>query len=112
MATVVITSMGTVADSYISRYGMSKKELRTLLYDRQNGACPLCGFPLGPDFLNGQSVDTDHKIPRSKGGTNSDHNLAATHRRCNARRGDSCSCDVYGPDYCCDIRCERSAHVE
>jgi 5-methylcytosine-specific restriction endonuclease McrA len=41
--------------------------------------CEVCGELIRP----GQPWDLDHRIPRSKGGTNHPANLRPLHRRCN-----------------------------
>jgi hypothetical protein len=53
-------------------------------YLSQDGRCSLCGNPLAWGEAN-----LDHILPVSKGGGNHLRNLAATHVRCNAARGDN-----------------------
>ena len=50
------------------------------LWIEQQGVCPLClrAMPFDSD-----SVDVDHKVPKSKGGGEEMSNLQAVHTRCN-----------------------------
>ena len=54
-----------------------------LSYRKQRGRCMYCGRKVA-------LVDTDieHKIPRSRGGTDRESNLQITCGRCNRRKGD------------------------
>jgi 5-methylcytosine-specific restriction endonuclease McrA len=45
--------------------------------------CGICGQPLDST----DTIETDHIIPRSHGGSSDAPNLRAVHRRCNLRRG-------------------------
>lgn len=52
---------------------------------RTNPVCSECGKPIDatkPQY-HPESLELDHIIPYSKGGTNAPNNLTATHRRCN-----------------------------
>lgn len=54
------------------------KRVRKIIYDREEGICPICGKP-----LHEYAYNIDHHLPLSKGGTNNPHNLHATHEYCN-----------------------------
>jgi RNA-directed DNA polymerase len=48
------------------------------LLKKQNGKCNWCGL----NFLDGDSIDTDHIIPKRAGGNNSQDNLQLLHKHC------------------------------
>lgn len=66
-----------------SRGGLLTRYKRTL-YKRQDGICPLCLHPLA----DGRGVNIDHKIPRSRGGTDREDNLQLVHVGCNQHKAD------------------------
>lgn len=51
---------------------------------RQGNRCALCEMQFRAD----DDINLDHIIPRSKGGSDLQHNLQATHVHCNSLRGD------------------------
>lgn len=53
----------------------------------QKFVCALCDKPFGHDKSLRPTID--HKIPKSKGGTNAPSNLQATHAICNELKGDA-----------------------
>ena len=50
------------------------------LYDKYNGHCAYCGTPLGAGW------QTDHIVPKCRGGTDDIENLAPACRPCNASK--------------------------
>lgn len=64
---------------------------RTLIYERDNLTCYLCGDSLDrATAVNDPKAPTiDHVIPRSKGGTDEVGNLKTCCRECNVRKSDS-----------------------
>lgn len=64
--------------------------IRSLLA-RDGSLCSICCYPMklhartdDPD-----TVTIDHRVPKSRGGTNYIDNLQLAHKRCNADRGDA-----------------------
>ena len=55
--------------------------LRAAVIARAQGACALCGGPLG------SAVHIDHAVPVSRGGKTDLPNLQAAHPACNLRKG-------------------------
>ena len=53
-------------------------ELRPFLFKKHNGRCVYCG---------NKATEIEHVIPKSKGGTNSVHNLVIACRKCNELKG-------------------------
>ena len=53
-------------------------ELRSYLFKKHNGRCVYCG---------NTAEEVEHVIPKSKGGTNSVHNLVIACRKCNELKG-------------------------
>ena len=53
-------------------------ELRSFLFKKHNGRCVYCG---------NKAEEIEHVIPKSKGGTNSPHNLVIACRKCNELKG-------------------------
>lgn len=52
------------------------------------GVCYLCGHEIemtGPSFL--ASIEFDHVVPLSRGGSHIRENIGVTHRTCNRRKG-------------------------
>lgn len=62
----------------------SPRNIRRMLrlIAKQNGKCWLCGLK-----LHISEATFDHRVPRSKGGSNALSNLAAAHSACNSARG-------------------------
>lgn len=58
------------------------------LWIRDRGVCWLCGQPVPL-----AEATRDHKVPKSRGGSNAFFNLALAHRACNQLRGN----DLAGP---------------
>ncbi|UTN93058.1 HNH endonuclease [Streptomyces phage Marky] len=84
---------------FVERYGMTRSDLRHLLYQRQEGLCAICARPLGRKYLTSKWVNLDHRRPRSHGGPDTVANLDLTHRPCNTRKADSCDgCTWCAPD--------------
>lgn len=83
------------AQKYQVAYGMNRSFVRTLLYDRQDGECPICEEDLPTGFLHSRHVNIDHKIPRSHGGPDTLRNIQLVHLACNLAKG--ASCDGYCP---------------
>lgn len=54
--------------------------MRSYLMAREQGRCQLCG-----ETFEGRSAHIHHIIPRSKGGTNMESNLAILHKECHER---------------------------
>ena len=53
-------------------------KLNALLLKKQKGKCPHCGLT----FKDGDVIEKDHIIPRSKGGLNEYKNFQLLHRHC------------------------------
>ncbi len=58
-----------------------KKKIEKL---KDNSICYLCGF----EIETVEDASWDHIIPLSKGGKDSEDNLALTHYSCNSEKGD------------------------
>jgi 5-methylcytosine-specific restriction endonuclease McrA len=65
-----------------NRNSKKRKNLRKRLYERDNGICQICDWPVSLEEFT-----IDHIIPRSKGGPNSFDNMQITHAICNNNRG-------------------------
>lgn len=61
---------------------MNKKTRKIALYKEQDGRCWYCGVPIA---LRGAHLD--HKIPRSKGGTDAEQNTVLACAKCNLLKG-------------------------
>ena len=59
-----------------------RRSFRSLLYERANGICAVCGLRLACF-----SVHLDHIVPKSQGGDYHWDNLRPAHRFCNTSRG-------------------------
>lgn len=79
------------AEKYVAAYRLTRAEVRTLLYNRQNGLCGICEDDLPKGFLHSQHVNIDHVRPRACGGPDIIDNLQLTHRSCNLDKGASCA---------------------
>lgn len=53
------------------------------MVEQQDHICPLCS-----KHLLLEEANIDHKVPKSKGGSNDQSNLQATHIICNSLKGD------------------------
>lgn len=82
--------VGSVNARFVERYGMTRAELRHLLYQRQEGLCAICARPLGRKYLTSKWINLDHRRPRAHGGPDTVENLDLTHRPCNTRKADTC----------------------
>ncbi len=60
--------------------------LRYRLYTEQWHQCAYCGKKFGLNEIFGYNAEIDHIIPRSKGGTNRQFNLALVCRECNQKK--------------------------
>ena len=61
-----------------SRY--ISNEVRTKVWNRDNGQCVMCGRQ--------ENLEFDHIIPFSKGGNNSEDNIQLLCQKCNAEKRD------------------------
>lgn len=62
----------------------------TLVRERDNNTCKVCGLTLGeirPDGSVVKAIHVDHIIPRAAGGSNCDTNLRCACDKCNLGRG-------------------------
>ncbi len=62
----------------------------TLVRERDNNTCKVCGLTLGeirPDGSVVKSIHVDHIVPRASGGTNCDTNLRCACDKCNLGKG-------------------------
>lgn len=59
------------------------------IFQRQAGRCVYCGAGLGDDYLSYRTYHIDHRMPISRGGSNTPGNLQLTCPGCNLRKGDS-----------------------
>ena len=59
------------------------------LFDRQDGLCAICRGPMCWIEHAPNQATRDHKVPRSRGGSNALTNLRAACKRCNEQRGDT-----------------------
>ena len=57
-----------------------------IMYEKQNGKCYYCETSILKECEDGNAPHIDHKIPISKGGSNSHENLCLTCRWCNASK--------------------------
>ena len=62
-----------------SARGAEWEAIRQYILNRDGYTCVLCGQP---------AISVDHIIPRSRGGTDEEHNLQSMCRDCNSRKGD------------------------
>jgi CRISPR/Cas system Type II protein with McrA/HNH and RuvC-like nuclease domain len=63
-------------------------ELKTPLYEKQNGKCALCQQTMDENRLEEPNyVHIDHIIPHRKGGPTDLSNAQLTHRACNLQKG-------------------------
>lgn len=72
--------------------------LRKRLFDKSNGACTYCSTAITVASKRFNSMEIDHDIPRSRGGTDDETNLVASCRACNRQKGTRT-----GTEYKCDI---------
>jgi hypothetical protein len=61
--------------------GAIPTHIKNVVFQRDSGKCVQCGY-------TGQYIEYDHRIPRSKGGTNTVDNVQLLCRMCNLRKGD------------------------
>lgn len=57
-------------------------KVRLRIFERDEGRCTYCGVELTPDRFN-----VDHLLPRSRGGTDVESNLALSCVFCNSKKG-------------------------
>ena len=83
-------SCGLPSASHITRKSGHSKAVRDALVRRDGWNCQLCGEPFrrpAPLHPHELSVEVDHVVPASKGGTDALGNLRLAHRKCNMARG-------------------------
>ena len=69
------------------RHGPSKPNRRMLAVGARDGwNCHYCGVALTSKLNEPNSANTDHKVPRSKGGSDDLDNLVLACARCNTRK--------------------------
>jgi hypothetical protein len=57
------------------------QNMRSFLLSREHGKCQLCG----KEFSKGNPSHMHHKIPKNKGGTDREGNLALLHKKCHKK---------------------------
>lgn len=62
-------------------YGAIPQHVKNAVFQRDGGRCVQCGY-------QGEYIEYDHIIPRSKGGPNTVENIQLLCRKCNLRKGD------------------------
>jgi hypothetical protein len=62
-------------------HGEIPQHTKNAVFQRDGGRCVQCGY-------SGEYIEYDHRIPRSKGGTNAVDNIQLLCRRCNLKKGD------------------------
>ena len=65
----------------ISKSKRNKRNKRKRIYKRDNYECVYCG--------SGEGLTLDHKVPKSKGGSNEDSNLQTCCGDCNGLKGNT-----------------------
>lgn len=76
-------------------YKAQQGDLFQALWERQGGACALCGEPMLINRFQAphariwakRRATLDHIVPRSKGGSNDSGNLQLAHATCNKVKG-------------------------
>lgn len=81
-------------------YQRKRLDFRMRLWVRQEYLCAICSNRIRRRNVYKESVNLDHIIPKSKGGTRDPNNMALVHMSCNQAKADSCPCEFYGPEYC------------
>lgn len=70
---------------------MMRTALRQRLWDLTNGGCFYCHIELLDDefggTFHGEKMQKEHKIPRSRGGSDERENLVPSCARCNSEKG-------------------------
>lgn len=61
----------------------STRSIKSRLFKRQTGLCPLCKLPFNPGI---DLMEIDHIIPKSSGGTDSLSNLQLLHKECHSSK--------------------------
>lgn len=70
----------------------SRWRLLRALVRRDGSLCAICCYPMKLRANPNKDPDAatiDHRVPRSRGGTNHIDNVQLAHRRCNQARGDA-----------------------
>ena len=65
-----------------------EKSLRQRKCEEQHGKCFYCEIEITHYSKKSNSLELDHKMPRSRGGDDSENNLVATCRKCNRAKND------------------------
>jgi len=65
------------------RFTVSEPICRTLVYERDNGVCHICGAP-----VKFEDMHLDHIVSAPKGGTHTYDNVAIAHSNCNLSKND------------------------
>ena len=76
--TTQISSEQSLYGTDYQQGALYQTELRSFLFKKYNGQCVYCG---------NKAEEVEHVIPKSKGGTNSPHNLVIACRKCNELKG-------------------------
>lgn len=69
-----------------------RRRIKRVLIQRDGLMCSICCYPMKPHAdprKDPDGVTIDHRVPKSRGGTDHISNLQLAHRRCNAERGDA-----------------------
>lgn len=67
---------------------VSRRQTRAIIAERDGWTCCYCSAPLTPDGQGERAPTIEHRLPRSRGGTNGLENLALACWKCNNDRGD------------------------
>lgn len=81
----------TLPDELIAYVGGAESKeatLRKKKWDEQDGKCYYCKSEITFYSKKTNSLEIDHKLPKAKGGTDEEANLAASCRLCNRSKGD------------------------
>ena len=69
--------------------GNAFEATRQRIASRDGWTCQICGEPIDPGLRkpHPRALHIHHRIARVNGGSDADHNLAATHADCNLAKG-------------------------